>query len=93
MNPYNVDYSKFKVSKKITDHKDLLKLHLLARLNEIIFEMETQEILELTKLDKSDLSRIRCSDFSRFSIDRIIGLFNCLGYKAEILIKPLKKVS
>lgn len=93
MNPYDIDITKLKESKKITDEKDLLKLRLLARLNEIISEMETQEILDLTRLDKSDLSRIRCSDFTRFSLDRIIGIFNSLGFKAQISIVPVKKAS
>lgn len=92
MNPYNYDYRKLKESKKITDPKDLLKLRLIVNLKEIILQMETPEVLELTGLDKADLSRIRCSDFTRFSIDRIISLFHCLGYKTEFSFKPLKKV-
>ena len=93
MNPYDIDYSKFKESKKVTNEKDLLKLRLLGRLNKIISKMETQEILDVTKLDKSDLSRVRCSDFARFSLDRIIKIFNSLGYRAEISIVSMKKVS
>jgi hypothetical protein len=78
---------------RITSEKDLLKLRLLADLNEIIAKLETQEILDLTGLDKADLSRIRISDYTRFSIDRILGLFNRLGFKANVSIVPLKKVS
>ena len=93
MNPYDIDYSKFKESKKITDERDLLKLRLLAELKKIMSSMETQEILFLTGLDKSDLSRIRISNFERFSIDRLLGLFGKLGYKAQISIEKMKKVS
>lgn len=93
MNPYDIDIKKLKNSEKITDEKDLLKLRLLAELNEIIAELETQKILKLTGLDKSDLSRIRISDYTRFSIDRILGIFNRLGFKANVSIVPLKKVS
>lgn len=93
MNPYDINYSKFKESKKITDERDLLKLRLLAELNQVMEKMETREILELTGLDKSDLSRIRISDFQRFSIDRIIKIFNQLGYKAQFSIAKKKKAS
>jgi hypothetical protein len=93
MNPYDIDYSKFKGSKKITDERDLLKLRLLAQLKEIMSSMETQEILFLTGLDKSDLSRIRISNFERFSIDRLIGLFDKLGYEAQFSIEKKKKAS
>jgi predicted XRE-type DNA-binding protein len=93
MNPYEIDYSKLKESKKITEERDLLKLNLLAELNNIISKMETQKILDLTGLDKSDLSRIRISDFQRFSIDRIIKIFSRLGYKAQFSIVRQKKAS
>lgn len=55
--------------------------------------METNEILDLTGLDKSDLSRIRISDYSRFSIDRIIKIFNRLEFKAKVSIVPLENAS
>jgi predicted XRE-type DNA-binding protein len=93
MNPYDIDYTKFKISKKITNEGDLLKLRLLAKLNQIIENMETQDILDLTGLDKSDLSRIRISSFQRFSIDRLLKIFNQLGYKADFSIAKKKKVS
>lgn len=91
MNPYDVDWTKFKESKRITDEGDLLKLRLLSQLNDIIEHMETQEILDLTGLDKSDLSRIRISSFKRFSIDRIIRIFSDLGYIAEFSMAKKKK--
>lgn len=91
MNPYGMDWRKVKDSTKITDEGDLLKLRLLSQLNDIIETMETHEILELTGLDKSDLSRIRISSFKRFSIDRILRIFNDLGYRAEFSIAKKKK--
>lgn len=83
MNPYKVDYSKFKGSKKITDQRDLLKLRLMAQLKEVMAGMETHEILDITGLDKSDLSRLRVSSFERFSIDRLIKIFDQLGFQAN----------
>ena len=94
MNPYDVDWRKIKESTRITDEGDLLKLSLLGQLNDILDKMETQEILDLTGLDKSDLSRIRIQSFKRFSIDRILRIFNDLGYKTEFsFAKKKKKIS
>lgn len=93
MNPYDIDHSKYKESKKVTDERDLLKLRLLSEVNGIITKMETQEILDQTGLDKSDLSRIRISDFQRFSIDRILKILNLLGYKAQFSLVKLRKAS
>jgi predicted XRE-type DNA-binding protein len=90
MNPYKINYKKFKVSEKITDEKDVIKLYLLAQLKEIISKIETVEILSITGLDKSDLSRIRVSNFERFSIDRLIGLLDKLGYSARLRIEKKK---
>ena len=86
MNPYKIDYSKFKGSKKITDQRDLLKLRLMAQLKEVMSAMETQEILNITGLDKSDLSRLRVSSFERFSIDRLIKIFDQLGFQADFSV-------
>jgi hypothetical protein len=93
MNPYDVDINSLKPSKKITDPKDILKLQLVSQLSKIMNKMETSEILLQTRLDKSDLSRLRCLDLRRFSIDRIIGILNDLGYSAKISIVPTKKGS
>lgn len=93
MNPYNIDIKKLKKSEKITDEKELLKLHFAAGLLKIISKMETAEVLEKTNLDKSDLSRLKSLNLSRFSIDRIIGILNSLGFSAKISIIPLDKAS
>lgn len=86
MNPYKIDSSKFKGSKKITDQRDLLRLRLMAQLKEAMDGMETQEILSITGLDKSDLSRLRVSSFERFSIDRLIKIFDQLGFQTEFSV-------
>lgn len=93
MNPYDVDHSKFKGSKKITSERDILKLKLLAQIKLITESMETHEILTLTGLDKSDLSRIRISSYQRFSIDRLIKILETLGYVANLSIVRNKKAS
>ncbi|HXH73919.1 MAG TPA: XRE family transcriptional regulator [Bacteriovoracaceae bacterium] len=93
MNPYHVDIDSLKESRKITDEKDLLKLRLVAGLLKIISKMETSTILEQTGLDKSDLSRLRTFNLDRFSIDRIIGLLNNLGFSTKVSIVPSDKAS
>jgi predicted XRE-type DNA-binding protein len=90
-NPYNINFKKLKESKKISDEKDLFKLSLLTQLNLIIEKLETKEILEYTGLDKSDLSRIRISNYQRFSSDRLINIISELGYRAECTLTKKKK--
>jgi hypothetical protein len=92
MNPYDVDYSKFKPSKAITDPKDLFKLKLLARIGDVFEPMTTDEIIAMTGLDKSDISRLKISDYRRFTVDRLIKILDQLGYTCELKVKP-KKVS
>ncbi|MBC7428167.1 MAG: XRE family transcriptional regulator [Bacteriovorax sp.] len=93
MNPYDIDYSQFKISKKITDERDLLKLRLLSQLRMIMDKMENSEILDITGLDKSDLSRLRIGSFERFSIDRLIKIFDQLGFKVEFSFTKKRKNS
>lgn len=90
MNPYDIDYRKLKVSKEITNEKDLLKLKLIAYFNKVTSKMTSEEILERTNLHKSDLSRLRTFGMNRFTIDRIISLLDSLGYATKIDIKPKK---
>jgi len=92
MNPYDVDYSKFKPSKKITNPRDILKLKLIGHFVDLTINMSTDEIQALTNLDKSDISRLRISQYRRFSTDRLIGILDQLGYTCDLKIKP-KKVS
>ena len=88
MNPYDVDIDKLKESKKITNESELLKLKLVSAFLKAISEMKTEDILATTGLDKSDLSRLRAINISRFSIDRIINLLDLLGFSANIDIQP-----
>lgn len=90
MNPYRVDIEKLKESKEITDEKELLKLKLVSAFLKVTSKMSTDEILILTGLHKSDLSRMRAMNVSRFTIDRIIGLLGDLGFSTKIDVKPKK---
>ena len=91
MNPYDIDYSKFQESKPITDEGDRFKLRLLVELNQIIENLETEEILSLTGLSKIDLAKIRISSFTNLTADRIINIFDQLGYKVQISIFKSRK--
>ena len=93
MNPYNVDIDSLKESRVITDEKGLVKLRLIEGLMKVTSKMETSEILERTGLDKSDLSRLRSLNLDRFSIDRIIGILNRLGFSAKVSVVPTNKAS
>lgn len=88
MNPYKIDIEKLKESKEVTEGKDLLKLKLVTAFLKITKCMTTEEILDSTNLDKSDLSRLRALNFERFSIDRLISLLDNLGFSTNINIKP-----
>ena len=93
MNPYDVDYTKFKESELITDERDLLKLKLFAAFHDATIKMTIEEIIEITKLDKSDVSRLRTFGIDRFTIDRLIGILETLGVSTEMSFKPRKKPS
>lgn len=82
--PYEINYENFKDSVEVKDPVELLKLELGLKFLKITNKIETVEILKLTGLDKSDLSRIRAGALDRFSIDRLIHLLDDLGYKAQL---------
>lgn len=90
MNPYEIDIEKLKESKEIKDEKELLKLKLLASFLDAISKMKTHDVLAATGLDKSDLSRLRAMNVERFTIDRIIGLLDALGFSTKIDVTPKK---
>lgn len=92
MNPYDIDVESLKESKKITGEKNLLKLKLIKEFIKITNKMETADILSITGLDKSDFSRLNALSFDRFTIDRIVGFLDRLGYSTSIKVKP-KQVS
>ncbi len=88
MSAYEVDIEKLKESEEIKDEKELLKLKLVAAFLKATSKMETEEILSLTRLHKSDLSRLRTLNVSRFTIDRIVGFLDALGFSTSIDVKP-----
>ena len=90
MNPYNIDIDKLKESKKIKDEKEILKLKLVVEFLKLVAEMDTKEILRITRLHKSDLSRLKSLSIARFTLDRIVGLFDSLGLSLAVDIRPKK---
>lgn len=88
--PYDIDIDSIPVSKPITDPGILLKYKLSAQLNKVFDTLTTEEIIEKTGLDRSDISRIRIQSIRRFSIDRIIKLLFMLGQTVSITVKPKK---
>ena len=52
--------------------------------------MKTDQILSITGLHKSDLSRLKSLDVKRFTIDRIVGFIDALGFSTSIKIKSKK---
>ena len=80
MNPYEIDIDKLKESKKIQNQMELFKLGLIVEFLKATSKMSTQEILDVTHLHKSDLSRLRSLSVARFSTDRIVGILDSLGF-------------
>lgn len=80
MNPYKIDIKKLKVSKEVTDEKEILKRQLAKKLYELISDMSPSEISTKTGLHKSDISRLKILNVDRFSIDRIVTILDSLGY-------------
>ena len=90
MHPYKIDQSKLRESEKNLDQKDLIKLELISALLKAISKMESNEALEITGLDKSNLSRLKSLSLKRFSIERIINLLDHLGLATKVDVKPKK---
>jgi predicted XRE-type DNA-binding protein len=90
MNPYDIDTSNFKDSRKITDPHVIMKYKLAGLFVKAISDMSTSEILEKTGLDKSDLSRIYGFNFKRFSIGKFFELLDRVGFTVEVKIKKKK---
>ncbi len=87
MGPYRRDDINTKNSKVIADPKEIIKLKLASEFNKIAQKMMTDEVLNHTKLDKSDLSRIKTLNLSRFTIDGVVSLLSALGYQTEVKVK------
>ena len=90
MNLYDVEIEKLKESHEIKDEKELLKMELVAAFLKAISKMDTEDVLEATGLHKSDLSRLRAMSTSRFTIDRIVGLLDLLGFSTSVKVKAKK---
>ena len=90
MNPYDIDIDKLIESKEITDEKELLKLKLTAAFLKATAKMSANDILSATGLHKSDLSRFRTLNVSRFTIDKIVGLLDDLGFTTKVNIEAKK---
>lgn len=84
MNPYDIDIEKLKESREILDEKELLKLKLTFAFLKAISKMSTDDVIETTGLHKSDISRLRALNVSRFTIDKIIGLLDDLGFRVKL---------
>lgn len=87
MNPYDIDVTKLKPSKRITDPKEILKSQIAAKIIVISEKIGTDKTQELTGLHKADLSRIRAMGLKRFTIDRLMGIAMDLGVEISIKMK------
>ena len=90
MNPYEVDVEKLQESKEVKDEKELLKLKLVSAFLKASSKMSSEEIIFLTGLHKSDLSRLRSMNVKRFTIDKIVGLLDDLGFSTKIDVERRK---
>jgi len=88
MNPYEVDIEKLKESVEIKDEKEILKLSLVSAFLKAVSKMTTEEVIRVTGLHKSDLSRLRSLSLNRFTIDRIVSLLDTLGFSTQVNVKP-----
>mgnify|MGYP001324047348 CR=1 FL=1 len=90
MNPYNINIKKLKVSKSLKDQPISFKMNLVISFLKIIQNMQSDEVMELTKLDKADLCRLRGLAIERFTVDRIINLIDALGYSTQVKVVAKK---
>jgi predicted XRE-type DNA-binding protein len=89
---FDIDIESLGESKGVTDEREILKYKLSAKFLELTDHMSNQEIITKTGIHKSDLSRFKCMDISRFSIDKIVTLLGRLGFSINITVEQ-KKVS
>ena len=90
MNPYDIDIEKLKESKEIKDEREILKLKLVSAFIKATSNLSSEEIIDLTGIHKSDLSRLRAMNVSRFSIDKMVGLLDDLGFSTKVKVEPKK---
>jgi predicted XRE-type DNA-binding protein len=93
MKAYDIDIENLRESQEITDEKELLKLKLTSEFLKVTSKMKTEDILFSTGLHKSDLSRLRSLNVSRFTIDRIVSYLDDLGFTTAIKVKSKKTVA
>jgi len=86
MNPYDIDINKLIDSEQISDEKIILKYRLFNEFLKLTKKLTSDEIISLTGLNKSDLSRIRSLNFDRYSIGKAIDLLESLGYSTKIKV-------
>lgn len=84
MNPYEIDIDKLEESKEVKDEKELLKLKLVSAFLKATSKMPSEEIISLTGIHKADLSRLRSMNVKRFTIDKIVGLLDDLGFSTKV---------
>lgn len=90
MKSYNKHIETLKKSKKVTDPKELIKYQIVTEFLKMTSRLETAEILEMTGLDKADLSRLKSLSLKRFSIDRLIGIANAASLDVSIKLSSKK---
>jgi len=92
-NPYDVDIDTIKESRRITDEWEILKYKVSAKINDVFDTLTTEEIVEKTGLNRSDISRIRIQSIKRFSLDRLVKILCQLGKSVSLTVKDKKDVS
>ena len=84
MNPFDIEVDRLEESKEVVDEKDLLKMKLVSEFLKVSSNMSSHEIISLTGLQESDLSRLRVMSIEQFSIDKIIEFVLKLGFSVKI---------
>lgn len=87
MNPYDVEIERLKVSREITNPVDLIKLRLVVDFLKVTKNIKDEEILKLTNIKKSVLSRLKVMDTSVVSIDDMVLTFTKLNFTVNITIE------
>jgi predicted XRE-type DNA-binding protein len=91
--PYEIDPESIGPSRVITDEGELLKYKLSSEIIKILRKLTIEEALEVTNLNRADLSRLKTQNIQRFSIDRLIKILILLGQSVKITISSKRKAS
>jgi predicted XRE-type DNA-binding protein len=92
-NPYDIDPESIGLSKVVTDPRERLKYRLSAEIIKIVRRSKIEDVLEVTGLNRADLSRITTQNLKRFTIDRLIKILHSLGQSVSITVKAKKLAS